>query len=255
VFASELRPDIAVVGLGLYQLVDYQPRTGGAAPNLMERLRQGDLRSMAVALRNSTWTYSRREDISVSAEFALLELRAKIMAVFGETLPENDARKRSPWREMIKTDWPEHFSTATLKLQERDYESHGIFELARYENSPKALSTLTVIIEQFHRRGTKVILVIMPQHSTLNRRIPDEALAVLEKKLRSAFPGNEPPIMDFRKAVEDSGFVDLPHLNRNGSLTFSRMLGKSLLSHLPTGIPLMDEGERHAESQSVSAAR
>ena len=29
-----------------------------------------------------------------------------------------------------------------------------------------------------------------------------------------------PPILDFRKAVEDSGFVDLPHLNRKGSLEF-----------------------------------
>ena len=110
---------------------------------------------MAVALRNSMWTYARREDISVSVEFAVLELRAKVLAAFGVALPEGDARKRSPWREMIKTDHPEHFSAATLKLQEQDYESNGIFDLGRYEDSPVATATLIAIIEQFHRRGTK----------------------------------------------------------------------------------------------------
>ena len=190
VLSSELRPDIVVLGLGLYHLVDYQPRPGVGPPDLAQRLRQGDVRSLAVALRNSMWTYARREDISVSVEFAVLELRAKLLAAFGVALPEGDARKRSPWREMIKTDHPEHFSAATLKLQEQDYESNGIFDLGRYEDSPVATATLIGIIEQFHRRGTKVVLLAMPQHSTLNQRIPSEALQVLERQLRRSFPGN-----------------------------------------------------------------
>ena len=199
----------------------------------------GDVRSVVVALRNSTWTYARREDISVSVEFAVLELRARLLAAFGVALPDGDARKRSPWREMIKTDHPEHFSAATLKLQEQGYESNGIFDLGRYEDSPVATSTLMGIIEQFHRRGTKVVLLAMPQHSTLNQRIPSEALQVLERQLRRTFPGNEPPILDFRKAVEDSGFVDLPHLNRKGSLEFSQKLGKRSARPAAQGTPLM----------------
>lgn len=232
VLESELRPDLAVLGLGLYHLVDYRPRPGVAAPELADRFRQGDIRSIAVALRNSTWTYARREDISVSVEFAVLELRARLLAAFGVALPEGDARKRSPWREMIKTDWPEHFSAATLKLQEQDYEGNGIFDLGRYETSPVAMSALMDMIEQFRRRGTKVVLVVMPQHSTLNQRIPSDALKVLERQLRRSFPENEPPLLDFRKAVEDSGFVDLPHLNRKGSLEFSQKLGKQLRGQL-----------------------
>jgi len=239
VFASELRPDIAVLGFGLHQLVDVRPKPGVAAPNFMEELRRGNLRSVAVALRNSTWTYSRREDISVSVEFAVLELRAWLLAAFGVSLPDADARKRSPWREMIKTDWPDHFSAATLEAQEKDYENFGIFDRERYENSPKAMSTLMGIVEQFRRRGTKVVLLLMPEHSTLNRRIPPEALQILERQLRSAFPGNEPPILDFRKAVRDSGFVDLPHLNRNGNREFSGRLGERLRDLLPSGAPLM----------------
>jgi hypothetical protein len=248
VLASELRPDVAVLGFGLYHLVDYRPRPGVAGPDVVEQVRQGDVRSVVVALRNSTWTYARREDISVSVDFAVLELRARLLAAFGVALPDGDARKRSPWREMIKTDWPEHFSAATLKLQEQDYESNGIFDLERYEASPVATATLMGMIEQFHRRGARVVLLVMPQRSTLNQRIPSEALQVLQRQLRHTFPGNEPPLLDFRKAVEDSGFVDLPHLNRKGSLEFSQKLGKTLRELLPHGTPLMVHREERGGS-------
>jgi hypothetical protein len=236
---SELRPDVVVLGMGFSQLVDYRPRANAAPPNLLEKLKGGDIRSAAVELRNSMWTYSRREDISVSVEFAVLELHAKLLNAFGVALPEVDARKRGPWREMIKTDWPEHFSAATLKAQEEDYERHGLFDLARYKDSPVALSALMGMIEQFQRRGAKVVLLLMPQHSTLNRRIPSEALDILRRRLQGSFPDNEPPILDYREVIDDSGFVDLPHLNRRGSREFSRELGIRLQEMLPDGPPLM----------------
>lgn len=236
---SELRPDVVVLGVGFSQLVDHRPRPNAAPPNLLEKLKGGDVRSAAVELRNSLWTYSRREDISVSVEFAVLDLRARLLNGFGVALPEVDARKRSPWREMIKTDWPEHFSAATLKAQEQDYERHGFFDLARYEDSSAAMFVLMGIIEQFQRRGAKVVLLLMPQHSTLNRRIPSGALGTLRRRLQSSFPGNEPPILDFRKVIDDSGFVDLPHLNRRGSREFSGGLGQRLRELLPNGAPLM----------------
>jgi len=48
-------------------------------------------------------------------------------------------------------------------------------------------------------------------------------------------PINEPPILDFRKVVEDIGFVDLPHLNRKGGQEFIRKLGNRMRDLLPSG--------------------
>jgi hypothetical protein len=51
-------------------------------------------------------------------------------------LPDAAAQKRSPWREIIKTDWPERFSAVTLQARKQFYENLGIFDRERYENSP-----------------------------------------------------------------------------------------------------------------------
>lgn len=253
---SDLRPDLVILGVGLPQLVDYRPRPDAAQPNFSERVRSRSLRGLAVEQRNAMWIYSRREDISVSVEFSVLELRARLLAAFGVALPDVDAHKRSPWREMIKTDWPEHFSTATLMAQEHDYESNGRFDLARYEDSPVSMSILIGIIEQFRRRGTRVVLVLMPQHSTLNRRIPPEALDILLRHLKINFPGNEPSILDLRMAIDDGGFVDLPHLNRRGSQALSRELGNRVRELLPKGAPLMAQHlERRSELQLRTTER
>jgi len=57
---------------------------------------------------------------------------------------------------------------------------------------------------------------------------------------RANSPINEPPILDFRKVVEDIEFVDLPHLNRKGGQEFIRKLGNRVRDLLPCGgTPMM----------------
>jgi len=51
--------------------------------------------------------------------FQFVELRARLLTTFGLPLADADAQERSLWREIIKTDWPERFSAATLQAQQQ----------------------------------------------------------------------------------------------------------------------------------------
>lgn len=235
-----VRPDAVVLGLGLHQLVDYRERP--AAPQgVVDHLRARNLRAAAVTLREETFAYSRREDVSVTVEGAVLDARAHMLAWFGVPLPSLEARERSPWREMVRADWPDHFSDATLAAQEQSYQELGVFDAEAYRHSPDAMSALMRIVHDFNDRGTDVVLVLLPENSRLHRRVPTEALEVLTDALDATFHDGKPVVLDFRTAVDDSGFVDLPHMNRSGRLAFSRQLAVRLRDVLPR-----DPAARHS---------
>jgi hypothetical protein len=232
--ASELRPEVVVLGLGLYQLVDSRPRRGSVNVSMLEYFRRGDLRNAATELRNSVWVYYRRQDINVVVQGGLLNLRSRLFNQFGVQLSESEAAQRTPWREMMRSDWPDHFSQATLREEEQFFADLGMFERATYENSPKAMATFVQLVRQFRDKRANVILVLMPEHSTMQRRIPVEAWDIVQAQLKAAFPDEPPPALDFRKAIGDTGFVDLAHLNRRGSAEFSRQLATALREIWPT---------------------
>lgn len=248
VLDSDLRPDVVVLGLGLHQLVD--PRPGGPAAEdggIAGALREGNVRTAAVLIRNSSWIYSRQRDVSVSAEQGVLAWRARMMSFFGVPLSEGESRKLSPWREMVRMDWPDHFSAATIAAQEEGLARAGIFDLESYRTSPVSFDSLARIVETFQGRGSKVVIVLLPEASTLNSRIPAEALNIFQERLRERFGAREPLVLDYRPTIHDEGFVDLPHMNRQGRLEFSRKLGEDLRTLLPSGEPLMVSQTRTSE--------
>lgn len=236
--SSELRPDVVVLGIGVYQLLDTRPKPGSTTLGVLDYLRRGDFRNTATAIRDSLWVYSRRQDINLTVQSSVLKARAELFRLFRVALLESDVEKQSPWREMIKSDWPDHFSAHTLQEEEQFFADLGVFDRATYENAPKATSTFVGLIENFRRRGSNVVVLLMPEHSTLQRRIPPEAAEIVRRNLQSHFPANL-PILDFRQSIDDGGFVDLAHLNRRGSLQFSSLLAKSMSALLPLRPSLM----------------
>jgi len=250
VLESDLRPDVVVLGLGLHQLVDPRPGAPGAAADagIAGAIREGNFRSAAVQIRNASWIYSRQRDVSVTVEGGLLEWRARLMTFFDVPLSEGESRKLSPWREMVRMDWPDHFSKATIAAQEESLDRAGIFDIASYKGSPVSFESLARIVETFQRQGTKVIVVLLPEASTLNTRIPAEALNIFQERLRARFGASEPPVLDYRPTIHDEGFVDLPHMNRQGRLEFSRKLGEGLRTLLPSGEPLMASQTRPSDN-------
>ena len=247
--SSDLRPDLVVVGFGLHQIVDTRPKPGTTNIGLMGYLRRGDLRNSAIAVRDSVWVYSRRQDVSLTVQAAVLDARAWIFQRFGVELARPAGDNRSPWRNMMRSDWPEHFSSATLSEEEQFFRDLGVFELTTYQNAPKATAALVDVVERFHARGSDVVLLLMPEHSTLWRGIPSEALPLLQAHLQQRFSSKTPAILDFRKAIDDDGFVDLAHLNRRGSEQFSGMMATALHELLPVRPALMAQ---HAAVRSAN---
>jgi hypothetical protein len=152
-------------------------------------------------------------------------------------LPDVGGPDRSPWRAMIRSDWPEHFSAATLREEEQFFEGMGAFEPDTYANAPQASAALAQMIRQFSDRGAHVILVLMPEHSRLRQRVPHDAVEVVQDHVRAALGAAAPPLWDMRAAIDDNGFVDLSHLNRSGSQLFSGLLGTRLKDSIPTTGP------------------
>lgn len=237
--SSDLRPDLVVVGFGLHQMVDSRPKPGSVNVGLTDYLRRGDLRNAAIVLRDSVWVYSRRQDVNLTVQAAVLDARAWLFKRFGVELPQPAGQDRSPWRNMMRSDWPEHFSAASLKEEEQFFRDLGVFELPTYQEAPKANAALIDIIERFHARGSDVVLLLMPEHSTLWRGVPADALPLLQSRLQAHFAAKTPAILDFRKAIDDDGFVDLAHLNRRGSEQFSGMMATALRELLPVRPALM----------------
>jgi hypothetical protein len=235
--ATDLRPRVVLIGLGLHQLVDTRPRPAAARVGAVGYLRRGEWRNAAGEIRSSSWLYSRQQDVSLTVERALLDMRAGLFSRWHVNLPRHEADHRSPWRDMLKSDWPDHFSAATLVEEEKFFRDLGVFQISTYTNSSKATSALIDICGRFRERGARVVIVLMPEHSTLSGQIPTEALQLFETRLNNASPDGAPPILDFRQSLDDSQFVDLVHLNKGGSARFSRTLGERVRRYLSTTKP------------------
>jgi hypothetical protein len=248
--SSELRPDLVIIGLGLHQLVDTRPKPGAVNVGFMQYLSRADLRNAAIQARNSVWLYSRQQDVSTWVHATLLDARAWLFRRFEVGLPQAQAGGRSPWRDMLKADWPERFSAATLLEEEQFFRDLGVFETATYENSAKSTARLIQTIGQFRDRGAHVIVLLMPEHSTLWRQIPGEALKIFTTRLNDGFPNRPPSVVDFREAMDDSDFVDLAHLNSTGSRKFSRTLAERVRESDPASASRRDADPARAHSDA-----
>jgi hypothetical protein len=237
-FASELRPDLVLVGIGPNQLVDTRPKPGSLQQGFLDSMMRGDLRNAAIAIRNWFWFFERRQDVSLSVEAGLLDARAMMFRSLGTQLQESDAGHHSPWREMIKSIFADHFSEATLKEEEQFFADLGVFDRETYINSPKAPATLVHVVRDFRERGAVVVIVLMPENSRLRKRMPAGILDAVTTPLQQAFGTDMPPLLDLRDSVEDEGFVDLTHLNQTGAARCGRLIGAKIRDFLPHRPPL-----------------
>ena len=236
---SKLKPDVVFLGLGLYQLLDSRPKPGVTTQGFWDYVKKRDLRNSLIALRDATWIYARRQDVNLWVQRSVLDARARMFGAFGVRLASAEAARLSPWREMIKSEWPDHFSTATMREEEQFFESLGVFERATYEHAPQATTTLVSLIDAFRSRDAEVVIVLMPEHPILQRRIPAEALEIVQGHLRTELKDGLPVFLDYRRILDEDWFVDLAHLNKKGGLRFSAMLAEDIRKVLPTRPSLM----------------
>jgi hypothetical protein len=237
--ASSLRPDLVVVGLGPAPLLDPKPGSGKHAVRMLEMLRRLDLRHAALAVRNGSWFYTRRLDVNLAVESALLMARSRLFDALKLRLKDPKGDALSPWRAMTREMGKEHYSEATMREELQMFESGGGFVLQRYTGSTEAAAILVQMINQFRERGAIVIVVIMPEHSWLRERMPENIAQAVRTLLKQAFHHETPEVIDLRDAIGDDDFVDIFHANTKGSIRVSRLLAAELVRHLPRRLPLM----------------
>jgi hypothetical protein len=208
-----------------------------------------DLRHAAIAIRNGSWINSRRQDVNLTVEDALLDARARLFRQLHVQLKQPEGGTRSPWRAMTRSMGKEHYSEATLREEVHSAEVRGYFDPAIYAHSTRNPATLVRLVREFRQRDATVVVVLMPEHSWQLKRMPANIDRAVRDPLEKAFGAAPPPVIDLRPAISDDSFVDLVHLNTMGSIECSRLLAAELSRHFPRHPPLMK-----AQVQELSSA-
>ena len=230
---KQLRPDLVIVGTTPLQLLDtllpgaYTP----PAPTGVARAKQ--------AAKELLWMNSRRRDVSVSSERALLDVRSRLFDAFRVHLPTADTR--TPWRSMMRVMGSERFPDQAFLDGVTWARSVGAFDMSSYQHSTKAPEMLARTIRDLASRGARVIVVFTPEHSMLRSGEPRAVGAYLRQRLRQETGMTELVVLDYRSAVPDDGFVDLVHLNKKGSARFTPLLMQNIRSQRWSDPPLMSE--------------
>ena len=231
ILGSTLKPDLVVVGLTPVHVLDTVLAANIATLTKTE-FEKGTLKklsfdfdSLKKILKSWTWIYSRRDDIRLSTEDLLLSFKASNFRALGVRVSALDPK--SPWRDMLKTMGAEHFPEGLLKQTLLRTELAGAFDEDTYVHSVRSRALLAALVKRFHDRGAQVIVLLTPEHSWLTSREPKGIGNYLKTALESELDQHI-EFLDYRNAINDSGFVDLVHLNTAGRAQFSRLLAKDI---------------------------
>lgn len=237
--ATQLKPDLALIGLSPLQMLDPPPLPVAVGAPSNQREAKDELKRW---LGSTMWLFARRIDLVIAADRTLQVARARFFSTLDVALPVADVR--SPWRPMMRTLFIERVPDAAIKSSLANLEPLGPSKVSRYVESSRSARMLASMILQLQARGSKVVVFLTPEHSLLRHREPANVTELIQAKLRSETGDPSIVVMDFRSAIDDSGFVDLVHLNTRGSRDFSRVLGKAIGQVNYSRAPLMATVQR-----------
>jgi hypothetical protein len=243
---GSLRPDVAVVGIAEFLLITPKPpkpstSTEESSPWL-SALRCGDIHLMAKMFKDGLWFNERRRDVNGTVEAFLMGAKQTMLRWLGATGETTNNPLLDPWREMIRMEVPEHVSGTALRLGVESFEARGAYDANSYlrERISEQVQALNSVISKLRERGSVVLVAVMPEHSALRSRIPEDGVKALQLALHEAFGTNAPPLIDLRGIVPDSGFTDVTHVNDEGRKIVSEALAAKITAALPIGKrPLM----------------
>lgn len=235
---SSLRPDLVVIGLNPVQLLDtiLPGRIEGVADVAAKR-NESAYRTAVALLKRSVWVRERRKDVSLTVGDLLHTVKARVQQQFGLSVATLDPR--SPWREMIKIMGTDRFPERVLQNGLGMLDSAGAFKRETYVDSIESRSILYAMTRSFRSQGARVVIVLMPGHSMLESRQPLGVDTFLEDQIIQDLNDPGVVVMNYRGKVADRGFVDLVHMNPNGTAAFSKLLGQDVGALPMSQPPLM----------------
>lgn len=172
------------------------------------------------------WFAIKRNDIKHLADMKILNTR---MNLFDWLDFRVDKENPQSWRQDTLMGMTQLLTEAEWKSRLDEYGKRGYYQLANYQNSQNQIALFARLIKQFQSKGSEVIVLLMPEHSSLRKMIPRQTMKILLGQLSTELQHQQmPQILDFRQSVTDEGFTDISHLNRSGRDAFTESLNKLL---------------------------
>lgn len=120
---------------------------------------------------------------------------------------------------------PEHERAEHL---EKNQEA-GRFDPASYVRDSEPVREMILTVEELAAIQPNLLVVLMPEHSDLRKRVP-EAASILLREALAEMPRHPPRIVDLRDAISDGPFFDNYHLTMRGRRELSNRLAEEYLS-------------------------
>ena len=217
---SDARPELAVFAINLFHLMDPPSGLQGLARNLQ---RDGTIEDLSGA-----WLSRRRRDIKYAIDFAIDRARSSMFERFDVRLNQGS----DPWREIIRMGLTQTTGELQWQANIQRYGERGYYDGHAYARSTEQVGILIELVSSFLARETKVVVVLMPEHSRLRARVPVVAMRTLTDPLSREFGNQAPAIVDLRDTIPDSGFLDISHMNSDGRTLFSPQLAGAIAQQL-----------------------
>jgi len=222
---SDLTPDIVIFGIHPTDVVRRPSREIGPASIADVIASLKGFRSIAVGQCFSrAWIMRMRSPMNHVYRRTLMQTRLRYLDGYPIDVPF--APDPEPWAADLRG-YPLRQKPKQLDRQMQGWESLNWFATESYGNTEEQIDLLKDLIERFRQRGSRILVLVMPEATSLRSRTP----AVAKETIVAEFGSDLTDgcyYVDLREAFSDDQFSDHAHLN-----TFGReALTRAVINHL-----------------------
>ena len=210
---SPLKPTLVILAINPFHLMD--PPATDVGPRHV-------FRDMPLRKLLTGWFVTKRRDLRHIIDMKGLSLRTGLFAWFENRV---DEKRIDPWKENTLMRLSPLQTPEQWQYRVGEYGRRGYYDLHNYGHSHQQIARLVRLLDVFDDQGVKVVIVLMPEHTSLYQRVPSHALQIVVDQLRRRrSSGTLPRIVDMRQSIPDSGFNDISHMNQEGREMFTNLL-------------------------------
>ncbi len=227
-FRYNIRPQLTLLCIHAAWLVGHPSKAPPSSLSLLEAIRLRNVHEFRSRLFWHAWICKNRTSINHAIRTFLFALRIRL-----DIIPAD----RGPWEAPERHGFPVYARPDFLRYQLDNLQGYGWFDANSYALHQQSQGdALRNIIQELQKRGSEVVIVLMPEQSEIRNKIPTVARNFLEQTLATEVDGTVLPIWKFVDAIPDEMFSDYFHMNDAGRFEFSTQLANRLRTHLASKV-------------------